>query len=69
MTIRKTVNDAQVNVGNDVIFTITVKHNKGLQDTLAQNVVVTDTLPVGLKPYTDRWSVTPSVGDKGEAPQ
>jgi uncharacterized repeat protein (TIGR01451 family) len=66
ISITKVVNDAAVLVGDDVIFTIQVKHNVGLQDTLAQNVVVTDTLPAGLRPYTDSWIVTPSVGDKGE---
>ncbi|KAF6251455.1 hypothetical protein COO60DRAFT_616969 [Scenedesmus sp. NREL 46B-D3] len=63
LSITKAVDAAAVRVGEDVVFTIQVKHNAGLQDTLAQNVVVTDTLPVGLRPYADSWSVTPSVGE------
>ncbi|KAF6251447.1 hypothetical protein COO60DRAFT_1644960 [Scenedesmus sp. NREL 46B-D3] len=63
LSITKAVDAAAVRVGEDVVFTIQVKHNAGLQDTLAQNVVVTDTLPVGLRPYADSFSVTPSVGE------
>jgi uncharacterized repeat protein (TIGR01451 family) len=66
LSIRKSVNDAKVLVGEDVLFTIQIKNDQGLDATIAENVIVTDTLPVGLKPYTDRWSVTPSVGEKGE---
>lgn len=61
----KRVSDAKVQVGQDVTFTIQVTHQAGLSDTIAENVVVTDTLPAGLKPYTDRWSVTPDVGADG----
>jgi uncharacterized repeat protein (TIGR01451 family) len=66
LIVTKRVSDAKVKVGEDVTFTIQVKHQKGLEDTIAENVVVTDTLPVGLKPYTDKWTVTPPVGDDGE---
>lgn len=66
LTIRKSVNDAKVRVNDEVLFTIQVKNDGGLDGVTAQNVVVTDTLPVGLKPYTDRWTVTPSVGPTGE---
>uniref|UniRef100_A0A383WE23 DUF11 domain-containing protein n=1 Tax=Tetradesmus obliquus TaxID=3088 RepID=A0A383WE23_TETOB len=62
LTIRKSVNDAKVRVNDEVLFTIQVKNDGGLDGVTAQNVIVTDTLPVGLKPYTDRWTVTPSVG-------
>ncbi|WIA44534.1 hypothetical protein OEZ86_007268 [Tetradesmus obliquus] len=62
ISVTKVVNDASVLVGADVIFTIQVKHNKGSQDTLAQNVIMKDTLPVGLRPYADSWTVTPDVG-------
>ncbi|WIA21222.1 hypothetical protein OEZ85_000465 [Tetradesmus obliquus] len=62
LTIRKSVNDAKVRVNDEVLFTIQVKNDGGLDGVTAQNAVVTDTLPVGLKPYTDRWTVTPSVG-------
>ncbi|WIA41519.1 hypothetical protein OEZ86_008890 [Tetradesmus obliquus] len=62
LTIRKSVNDAKVSVNDEVLFTIQVKNDGGLDGVTAQNVIVTDTLPVGLKPYTDRWTVTPSVG-------
>ncbi|WIA41522.1 hypothetical protein OEZ86_008892 [Tetradesmus obliquus] len=58
----KRVSDAKVQVGQDVTFTIQVTHQAGLSDTIAEKVVVSDTLPAGLKPYTDRWSVTPDVG-------
>jgi uncharacterized repeat protein (TIGR01451 family) len=69
LSISKAVNDASVRVGDDVVFTIQVKNNKGLDEILAQNVVVTDKLPSGLRPYTDRWSITPPVGDEGETLQ
>lgn len=53
-------------VGEDVTWTVQVTHQAGLGDTIAENVVVTDTLPAGLKPYTDLWSVTPPVADDDE---
>jgi gliding motility-associated-like protein len=66
LSLTKTVDNASANVGEDVVFTITVTNNG---PSPAQNVVVIDNLPDGFtfvsaNPSSGSWSVpTWTVGD------